>query len=101
MRSAFLIKSGLDTKAFVGTNAVCAFIVDIVRLVVYSTTFYAANFTQISNGVWMLVLTATVFAFIGSFVGSRLVKKVTIRTVQYVIGVMLAVVGIGLSTGLI
>jgi len=101
MRSAFLIKSGLDTNAFVGTNAVCAFIVDIVRLVVYSATFYTANFTHIGNDVWMLVLAATVFAFIGSFVGSRLVKKITIHTVQYVVGVMLVTVGIGLSTGLI
>jgi len=101
MRSAFLIKSGMDTKAFVGTNAVCAFIVDIVRLVVYSATFYTASFTHVGNDVWMFVLAATVFAFIGSFVGSRLVKKITIRTVQYVIGAMLVTVGIGLSAGLI
>jgi len=101
MRSAFLIKSGLDMKAFVGTNAVCGFTVDIVRLIVYSTTFYTANFDQINGDIWRLVLLAIVFAFIGSFVGSRLVKKVTLRTVQYVVGVMLAVVGVGLATGLI
>lgn len=101
MRSAFLIKSGLDTKAFVGTNAVCGFTVDIVRLIVYSATFYTANFAQINGDIWRLVLLAIVFAFIGSFVGSRLVKKVTLRTVQYVVGIMLAVVGVGLATGLI
>ena len=101
MRSPFLVKSGLDTKAFVGTNAVCGFIVDIVRLTVYGATFYTTNFTQIGGDIWKLVLLAVVFAFIGSFVGSRLVKKVTLHTVQYVVGVMLMVVGVGLATGLI
>ena len=101
MRSAFLLKSGLDTKAFVGTNAVCGFTVDIVRLVVYSATFYTANFAQISGDIWKLVLLAIIFAFIGSFVGSRLVKKVTLHTVQYVVGVMLLIVGVGLATGLL
>ncbi len=101
MRSAFLLKSGLDTKAFVGTNAVCGFTVDIVRLIVYSAAFYTANFVQIGGDIWRLVLLAIVFAFIGSFVGSRLVKKVTLHTVQYVVGVMLLIVGVGLATGLI
>ena len=101
MRSAFLVKSGLDTKAFIGTNAVCGFVVDVVRLIVYSATFYMADFAQISGDIWVLVLLAIFFAFIGSFVGSRLVKKVTLRAVQYVVGVMLLIVGVGLVTGLL
>ena len=86
---------------FVGTNAVSAFIVDIVRLIVYSTAFYTASFTQISGDIWALVLLAIFFAFIGSFVGSRLVKKVPLRTVQIIVGVMLAIIGMGLMTGLL
>jgi hypothetical protein len=101
MRSAFMIKSGLDTKAFVGTSGVSAFLVDIVRLAAYSVTFYTANFAALNGDVWRLVLLGIVFAFIGSFVGSRLVKKVTISAVQYIVGIMLVVVGIGLITGLL
>ncbi|MBI2852499.1 MAG: sulfite exporter TauE/SafE family protein [Chloroflexi bacterium] len=101
MRSAFLIKSGLDTKAFVGTNGVVAFIVDLVRLLVYGAAFYAASFTQISGDIWRLVLLGIFFAFIGSFIGARLVKKVTLHSVQYIVGVMLLVVGVGLATGLL
>jgi hypothetical protein len=101
MRSAFLIKSGLDTKAFVGTSGVSAFLVDIVRLAVYSATFYTANFAVISGDIWRLVLLGIVFAFIGSFVGSRLVKKVTLRAVQYLVGIMLVIVGVGLAVGLL
>ncbi|MBI4268177.1 MAG: sulfite exporter TauE/SafE family protein [Chloroflexi bacterium] len=101
MRSAFLIKSGLDTKSFVGTNGVCAFLVDLVRLAVYGAAFYTAGFALISGSVWRLVLVGIVFAFIGSFVGARLVKKVTLRSVQYIVGAMLIVVGVGLTTGLL
>lgn len=101
MRSAFLIKSGLDTKSFVGTNGVCAFLVDLVRLLVYGATFYTISFTQIDGNIWRLVLLGIFFAFIGSFVGARLVKKITLRSVQYIVGVMLVVVGIGLATGLL
>jgi hypothetical protein len=96
-----MIKSGLDTKAFVGTSGVSAFLVDIVRLAAYSVTFYTANFAALNGDVWRLVLLGIVFAFIGSFVGSRLVKKVTISAVQYIVGIMLVVVGIGLITGLL
>lgn len=100
-RSAFLIKSGLGTKAFVGTNGVSSFLVDLVRLGVYGATFYTANFATIDGDIWRLVLLGIVFAFIGSFVGSRLVKKVTLKAVQYVVGIMLLIVGTGLATGLL
>src|SRR4030042_1606763 len=81
MRSAFLLKSGLDTKSFVGTNAVSAFIVDIVRLIVYSATFYTASFTQISGDIWVLVLLAIFFAFIGSLFGAKGGREVTLITI--------------------
>jgi len=101
LRSAFLVKTGIDQKAFVGTNAVAAVIVDIVRLAVYGAVFYTASFSQIGGNVWGMVMAATVFAFIGSFAGSRLVKKVTLRTVQYIVGIMLVGVGLGLASGLL
>jgi len=101
MRSAFLVKCGLDTKAFIGTNAICASFVDVVRLIVYTAAFYTARFTQISDDIWVLVLLAMFFAFIGSFVGSLLVKKVTLHAVRYIVGVLLLIIGVGLATGLL
>ena len=32
MRSAFLVKTGVSTEAFVGTNAMIAFLVDLARI---------------------------------------------------------------------
>ncbi|MDD5038049.1 MAG: sulfite exporter TauE/SafE family protein [Dehalococcoidales bacterium] len=101
LRSAFLLKTGLDKEAFVGTNAVSGFIVDIVRVIVYSASFYTSNFALITGDLRLLVLIAIVFAFIGSFFGARLVKKVTFTAIQYIVGIMLLVVGAGLAAGLL
>src|SRR3989339_464691 len=72
LRSAFLIKAGLSKESFVGTNAVSGFIVDFVRLIVYSASFYTSNFALITGELRLLVLIAIIFAFIGSFFGARL-----------------------------
>ncbi|MBI4303920.1 MAG: sulfite exporter TauE/SafE family protein [Chloroflexi bacterium] len=101
LRAAFLIKTGMDTKGYVGTAAVCGFVVDVVRLIVYGASFYATNFALITQDVRILVVVAIFFAFVGSFFGSRLVKKVTLHTVQYIVGIMLLVVGVGLTSGLL
>lgn len=40
LRSAFLIRSGLNKESFVGTSVVSAVVVDVSRLIVYGVTFY-------------------------------------------------------------
>lgn len=99
LRSAFLIKAGLDKKAFIGTGTVAAVIVDFSRLLVYGIGFYSASFAGIKE-VWGLVLAASLAAFLGAFLGTRLLKKITLRTVQIIVGVMLMLVGVGMASGL-
>lgn len=100
LRSAFLIKTGLDKEAFIGTGTVASVIVDIARLVVYGVSFYTASFTGVRE-IQGLVIAASLAAFLGAFLGTRLVKKITLRTLQIIIGVMLVLVGLGMSTGLL
>jgi uncharacterized membrane protein YfcA len=100
LRSAFLIKSGLGKEAFIGSSTVSAVIVDIARLLVYGLSFYTTIFAKVAPGMGGLILTATLAAFVGSFIGARLVKKVTLRTVQIIVGVMLIGVGAGMASGL-
>jgi uncharacterized membrane protein YfcA len=100
LRSAFLIKAGLDTKSFIGTSVVASIIVDAVRLLVYGLGFYAGTFALIAPGMRGLILAATVAAFVGSFLGMRLMKRVTLRAVRIIVGVMLIVVGAGIACGL-
>jgi len=44
---------------------------------------------------------ATLAAFLGALIGSRLVKKVTLRTVQLLVAVMLVSIGVLLGLGII
>jgi uncharacterized membrane protein YfcA len=64
LRSAFLAKTGVSAEAFVGTNAVIGFMVDMARLVIYAVLFiFLDQSTVISGGQWSLILTGCVAAF--------------------------------------
>jgi uncharacterized membrane protein YfcA len=101
LRAAFLIKSGLSKESFIGTSVVCAIIVDVARLSIYGAAFWSAKFGALPSGAWRLVALATVAAFIGSYAGAKLVKKVTLHSLQLVVGVMLVLIGIGLVAGVV
>jgi uncharacterized protein len=104
LRAAFLIRSGLPKPAFVGTMVVSAVVVDVTRLVVYGSTFLGGSLDAVStNGrsAWALIVAATVAAFAGSFIGARLIGKVTMRAIRMLVGIMLLVLGIALGAGVI
>jgi uncharacterized membrane protein YfcA len=101
LRSAFLIKAGLEKGAFIGTGVVSAVIVDIARLLVYGVVFYSSRSFVFGSDSRRLVLAATLAAFVGAYIGRRLLKKVTLRGVQVTVGLMLILLGIGLGTGLV
>lgn len=101
LRSAFMIRLGLSKEAFIGTTTVASVIVDLSRLMVYGLAFYSLQFQALPSELGGLIAVAIVFALIGSLIGSRLVKKVTLRSVQLLVGVMLLLVGASLALGLI
>jgi len=101
LRSAFLTRSDMPKEAFIGTNVVCAVIVDMSRLMVYGTAIFSVNYGQIPPATRHLVLITTLAAFIGAFIGKRLMKKVTITTVQRIVGTTLLLCGLAMSVGLI
>lgn len=100
LRSAFLLKSGLSKDAFVATGAVAAVIVDATRLVIYGTGSISAHLAQ-SRELLAPVAVATVCAFVGSFYGKRMLRKVTLRTVQLVVAFAMLVIGLGLAAGIV
>lgn len=97
LRSAFLIKYGLSKEAFIATGVVVAVLVDISRISVYLYNFAWAG---ISANLPIL-FTATIAAFLGAFIGNRLLKKVTIRIVQVIVAAMLFLIAIALGMGVI
>jgi len=102
LRSAFLIRAGLKKEVFIGTVVFAAVVVDISRLVIYGVTFFSRDFEVLrSHGGIELVVTGTLAAFVGAYVGSRLVNKITMRTVQTIVGVLLLLIGVSLGIGII
>jgi len=101
LRSAFLAKTGLTTERFVGSNAVIGFLVDLTRISVYVALFTAAGGHISDFSEWPLVLTGAVSAFCGVLLGKRYLHKVTMTSVQNLVGVLLFGVGLALVIGLI
>ena len=102
LRSAFLLRSLDDKTKFIGTGVVCAVVVDISRLIVYGALFFGeAVDTIVDSGGLNLMGAAVITAFLGSFLGSRLMKKVKMHHVRNLVGVMLLVLALLLGSGII
>lgn len=102
LRSAFLAKVGISTQAFVGTNAVIGFMVDMVRIATYAIMFFSAKASSsIGSDQWPLIITGIIAAFAGVMLGKRFIHKVTMKTIQTVTGFMLAAIAVALITGII
>ena len=99
LRSAFLLRfKGLLTKeSYIATGVVIACLVDAGRLTVYSTT-PARSVVREHLG---LIVAATLSAFLGAFLGSHLMHKVTLRGVQMLVAVMLLLIAAALGSGLL
>jgi len=97
LRSAFLIKAGLSKEAFVGTAVVVSTFVDFTRLGVYATGLSTSGLTENIG----LVVAATLSAILGAFIGNKLLKKVTLRSLQTFVAIMLIVISLALGSGII
>lgn len=96
-RSMFLLKAGLGKEAFVATGIVLAVMVDLSRMLVYGVGSSAYG----ENVQWGLVSAASLSAFLGAYIGAKLLKKITIRAVQISVSTLLLATAVGLLTGLI
>lgn len=97
IRSAFLIKSGLSKEAYIGTAVVIASLVDFTRLSVYASRFASAKLQENLP----LLLTATLAAIAGAYLGKHLLKKVTLRSIQLLVAVMLILISLAMGSGFI
>ena len=96
-RAAFLMRAGLGKKEFIATGIVIACCVDLTRLSVYISHFKS---TGINQHPTLLVIT-TLAAFLGSFLGNLLLKKMTWHTVQWFVSALIVVIAVALSIGLV
>lgn len=97
LRSPFLLKAGLGRESYIATGVVIACMVDFTRLAVYGS-----HFSKAGGGENLpLLAVATLSAFLGAFIGSRLMKKVTMRAIQFLVAIMLLLIAAGLGLGII
>ena len=99
LRSAFLIKSGLNKEEFIGTGVLCSVIVDITRLLVYGWALYTEKLAAFSENMVSIVIAASIMAFIGSYIGSKMTYNITFRMLQIIVGSMLLILGFGILVG--
>jgi uncharacterized membrane protein YfcA len=101
LRSAFLARTGLDGKQFIGTSVSIAVALDLVRLSVYLPTQAHGFHTLLAHGGESVILAAVAAALVGTAIGKSQVKKITIKSVRSVVAVLLFLLGGLLATGLI
>ena len=96
LRTVFLIRANLSKESFIATGVVIACIVDIIRLSVYGEQIFKNTELDYS-----LIIISTISAFIGTFIGNKLLKKVTIVIIKYVVSVVLIIFSFLLGLGII
>lgn len=97
LRSAFLIRTGLSKEALIGTTVILSCLVDFTRIGVYAGQW---DFSRMAD-YRVLLLSTTVSAFAGAYLGNRLLRKVTLRFVQTIVAVAIMVLAIFFALGLV
>jgi uncharacterized membrane protein YfcA len=97
LRSAFLIRFGFSKESFIATGIFIALMIDVSRLPVYLKEFDRREIFA----AWPVLLAATLAAFAGAYAGKNLLRKVTLRFVQYLVAVAVVIIGILLGLGFI
>jgi uncharacterized membrane protein YfcA len=97
LRSAFLVRAGLTKEAFIATGVVISCLVDVSRLALYSRSML----TRAAEFNYGLVAAAVLSAFAGALFGNWYLKKMTMRSIQWLVTVLLVLVALGLAAGLL
>lgn len=99
LRTVFILPLGLRPEPFAATQSAIGTLVDLARVAVYSVLIFSQ---PTALGVpWAVVALATLCAFAGSFIGRRLLTKVTVSGIQIVAGILLLGVSVALMAGII
>ncbi len=96
-RSVFLVRAGLSKEAFIGTGAAIAALIDISRLSIYLT---GDTLGHVQANL-PLVASATGAAFVGAYVGNRVLEKLTLGFLQLAVTIMFVAVGLALAGGVL
>jgi hypothetical protein len=97
LRSAFLIKGDLTKEEFISTAVIISTLVDITRLSMYSTQI---DFNKLNNN-YTIIFCTVIAGIIGAYLGNKLLKKVTLKSIQVFVALTLILFSIFLGTGIL
>lgn len=102
LRAAFLTKVGISAECFVGTSAVIAFMVDIIRIATYAFMMFTVQKTSpIGRAEWPFIIAGIVGAYLGVRLGKRYLHKMTMTAVQILTGILLLAIAAAIGSGII
>ena len=97
LRGAFLVRTGLPKESYIATNSAVAVMVDLPRISVYVTSLALVN----TRKDIILIIVATVAAFLGVLLGNLWLKKITMHIIQIIVSILLLAIALALGGGLI
>lgn len=97
LRSAFLLRYGLQKEVLIATGVVIACMIDLTRLSIYFSA--SASYDIWENDI--LLILAIFSAFLGAYLGNKLLKKVTLNFVQTLASIMIITLALLLAFGVI
>lgn len=97
LRSIFMIKLGLKKEVYIATGVFIACMIDVTRLGVYGEKLSGFNWEE----NYPYILSATLAAFAGAFIGNKLLKKVTLQSLQIMVAIMIIIFSFALALGII
>lgn len=96
-RSMFLIRANLTKEQFVATGAAFSFFVDLTRLSVYLKNISTINLQENAPFLsWAIGAAA-----LGVIIGDRLLRKVDIKFIKYLVSISLLILGVLIAAGII
>ena len=96
LRSMFLMRIGMGKEAYIATGVAIALLVDGTRIPVYLRSLDQ----QWLREEWPLLVACVLAAFLGAWWGRWLIPKVTYRTVQVIVGLLMMAISLGLIVGI-
>jgi uncharacterized membrane protein YfcA len=96
-RSMFLSKANVTKEEFVATSSAIGFLIDISRLITYLMTLSLVKTSEIISNPVLLI--SIIVAFTGSYLGSKLLAKTTIGSIQKTVAIFLLLFGVLICFG--
>ncbi len=97
LRSAFLMKAGLSKEAFMGSRVVLAILVDLTRIATYFAAIKAVGVGLVDAKL----IGACLAAFLGAFIGNKVMQKKQWDWINRFIRISLVLFGMLLISGVI